>query len=115
VAVATAELPVGEAACLDDGQITVLDLIPLGHKVAVAPIAAGEKVYKYGCPIGTATRPIRVGQHVHVHNLKSDYFPTFIRAELIESRVASAARATNGSPVSPEKWMEVSNNRHGKQ
>ena len=81
VAVATAEFSIGEAAWLDDAQITMLDPIPLGHKVAVAPIAAGEKVYKYGCPIGTATRSIRVGQHVHVHNLKSDYFPTFTRAE----------------------------------
>jgi len=45
----------------------------------VAAIAQGEKVCKYGCPIGSATRPIEVGQHVHVHNLKSDYFPTFTR------------------------------------
>lgn len=77
VAVATAAFKIGEAAPLDDAQIPVLDPIPLGHKVAVAPIARGEKVCKYGCPIGTATRPIRVGEHVHVHNLKSDYFPTF--------------------------------------
>ncbi len=51
----------------------------MGHKVAVAAIAPGEKVYKYGCPIGSATCPIEVGRHVHVHNLKSDYFPTFTR------------------------------------
>jgi hypothetical protein len=81
VAVATAEFKIGEAASLDDAQIPVLDLIPLGHKVAVAPIAAGQKVCKYGCPIGTATRSIRVGEHVHVHNLKSDYFPTFTLEE----------------------------------
>ena len=81
VAVATAALNSGEAARLDDTQIAILDPIPLGHKVAVAPIALGEKVCKYGCPIGTATRPIRVGEHVHVHNLKSDYFPTFTLAE----------------------------------
>jgi altronate dehydratase small subunit len=77
VAVATTELKVGESAWLDDTQIPLLDPIPLGHKVAVAPIVAGQKVCKYGCPIGSATRPIRVGEHVHVHNLKSDYFHTF--------------------------------------
>ena len=81
VAVATAALKIGEAARLDDAQIPVLDPIPLGHKVAVAPIAPGQKVCKCGCPIGTATRPIRVGEHVHVHNLKSDYFPTFTLEE----------------------------------
>ncbi len=81
VAVATAALQAGQPAGLDDTQVTLLDPIPLGHKVAVAAIAPGEKVVKYGCPIGSATREIRVGQHVHVHNLKSDYFPTFTRQQ----------------------------------
>jgi urease beta subunit len=31
----------------------------------------GDKVIKYGAVIGQATRPIRVGDHVHVHNMKS--------------------------------------------
>jgi altronate dehydratase len=77
IAVATAALAAGQAARLDDVEIMLLDHIPLGHKVAVAAIAAGGQVVKCGCPIGSATCPIRAGQHVHVHNLKSDYFPTF--------------------------------------
>jgi altronate dehydratase len=77
IAVATAALAAGQAARLDDGEIMLLDDIPLGHKVAIAAIAAGGKVLKYGYPIGSATCPIRAGQHVHVHNLKSDYFQTF--------------------------------------
>jgi hypothetical protein len=81
VAVATAEFKVGETVWLNDTQIQLLDFIPLGHKVAIAPIAPGQKIYKYGCPIGSATRPIRAGEHVHVHNLKSDYLPTFVREE----------------------------------
>ena len=48
----------------------------MGHKAAVAAIAAGEKIVKYGCPIGSALRAIRVGEHVHTHNIKSDYLPT---------------------------------------
>ena len=47
--------------------------MPLGHKLARRPIAPGEKVRKYGAPIGTATRAIAAGEHVHVHNLASDY------------------------------------------
>lgn len=45
--------------------------IPAGHKVALAPIAAGEAVIKYGAPIGTASRDIRPGEWVHTHNLKT--------------------------------------------
>jgi len=79
VAVATADFPAGAAAPLDDASITLLDAIPMGHKAAVAPIAAAEKIVKYGCPIGSALRAIRVGEHVHTHNVKSDYLPTRAR------------------------------------
>jgi len=53
--------------------------VGLGHKVAARPIAAGEKVLKYGVAIGSATRSIDAGEHVHTHNLKSDYLPTWLR------------------------------------
>ena len=46
--------------------------IPFGHKVAVASMAAGAPVVKYGEVIGFATTDIRAGQHVHVHNVRSD-------------------------------------------
>jgi (2R)-sulfolactate sulfo-lyase subunit alpha len=48
----------------------VLDHVPLGHKVALRDIEAGDQVVKYGVAIGLATNDIRAGQHVHVHNLK---------------------------------------------
>ena len=80
VAVATAGLAAGQSARMDQSELTLLDPVPLGHKVAIRAIAAGEKVVKFGCPIGSATCSIRAGQHVHVHNLKSDYFPTFTAA-----------------------------------
>ena len=77
VAVATAEFQAGQTAWLDGTPVPLQDHICVGHKVAIAAIAPGQKVCKYGCPIGSATRPIGVGEHVHVHNLKSDYFRTF--------------------------------------
>jgi len=49
----------------------------LGHKVACRRIAAGEKILKYGVPIGSATRDIEPGEHVHLHSMKSDYLPTY--------------------------------------
>ena len=42
-----------------------------GMKYALSPIAAGQKVMKYGFPIGEATRDICAGELVHSHNLKS--------------------------------------------
>ncbi|MFP3157579.1 MAG: UxaA family hydrolase [Caldivirga sp.] len=51
--------------------IKALEDIPLGHKIALRDIKAGERVIKYGRPIGVATRDIKVGEHVHVHNVKS--------------------------------------------
>lgn len=51
--------------------------LPLGHKLARRNIAQGEKVVKYGAPVGSATAPIRAGEHVHVHNVKSDYTPSY--------------------------------------
>ena len=49
----------------------------LGHKIAARDIASGEKIIKYGAPIGSAIRDIRMGEHVHLHNIQSDYIPTY--------------------------------------
>jgi altronate dehydratase small subunit len=78
VAVATADLPAGLTIAVDNTCVALIDAIPMGHKVAVANIAAGEEIHKYGCPIGSASGAIRIGQWVHTHNLKSDYLPTFV-------------------------------------
>lgn len=45
--------------------------IPLGHKIALRAVAAGEKVIKYNVPIGDATQDIGEGEHVHTHCLKT--------------------------------------------
>lgn len=51
--------------------IRARDPIPAGHKIALRAIRAGEKVMKYGNPIGIATADIREGEWVHSHNLKT--------------------------------------------
>jgi altronate hydrolase len=50
-------------------MLVARQLIPSGHKVAIAGVAAGGPVHRYGQVIGFATRPIRAGDHVHEHNL----------------------------------------------
>lgn len=52
-------------------SLKVLENIPLGHKLAIMTIKAGEEVLKYGESIGRATQNIEAGQHVHVHNMES--------------------------------------------
>lgn len=65
---ATVEIPRGRETV----RVVAETLIPFGHKIAVAPMAAGDPVVKYGEVIGYATIAIRPGQHVHVHNVRSD-------------------------------------------
>jgi len=76
VGVATEDLSKGDAASgrfrdrPDIVPVTMLDDVPLGHKVAVRDLAVGDLVIEYGVAIGVATASISAGQHVHVHNLK---------------------------------------------
>jgi altronate hydrolase len=43
--------------------------VPVGHKIATAPIAAGEAVRKYGQILGFAIEAIAPGDHIHTHNM----------------------------------------------
>lgn len=45
--------------------------IPLGHKIALAPIKNGDTILKYGHDIGKAVANIDAGDHAHVHNIKT--------------------------------------------
>ncbi len=69
--VAVCRIPVaaGTPLELDGEELPAVDQIPQGHKIALAAHGAGDEVIKYGHPIGVATKPIGVGEHVHVHNL----------------------------------------------
>lgn len=52
-------------------NITASHAIPLGHKIALKDLKAGDTVIKYGEDIGKVVADIRAGEHVHVHNLKT--------------------------------------------
>ena len=45
--------------------------IPLGHKIALKDFKPGDTVFKYACDIGKVVAPIKTGEHVHVHNVKT--------------------------------------------
>jgi hypothetical protein len=67
----------GDRVTLDGETVAVTAAVGVGHKLARRAIARGEKVLKYGAIIGTASAPIARGEHVHTHNLQSDYLPTY--------------------------------------
>jgi hypothetical protein len=73
------QIAAGELIALEGERVRMQVALGLGHKLARRPIAAGEKVVKYGAPIGSATRAIALGEHVHTHNLRSDYTATHLR------------------------------------
>jgi len=77
IAIATSELPAGTQRDIAGHTVEIKSAVDLGHKFAVGPVASGERVVKYGAPIGRATRDIAPGEYVHTHNMTSDYLPTY--------------------------------------
>ena len=78
VAVVLDEIPANETIRVCGVDVVVVTNLQMGHKIANRSINSGEKVIKYGVPIGTATAEIPIGNHVHVHNIKSDYTNTYV-------------------------------------
>ena len=78
VGVAVADIKAGETVTgkIQDSNNTLeiksVSDIPLGHKIALKDIAAGELVIKYHVPIGKTVQAIKKGEHVHTHNLKTE-------------------------------------------
>jgi (2R)-sulfolactate sulfo-lyase subunit alpha len=54
-----------------DIQVRAQGDIPIGHKLAIKPLESGATVIKYGVDIGKVVAPIQVGEHAHVHNIKT--------------------------------------------
>ena len=77
VGVACCDLAAGTRVVLTGAEISLPGAVALGHKIALVPLAAGEQIVKWGAPIGSATQDIAAGEHVHLHNMKSDYIPTY--------------------------------------
>jgi (2R)-sulfolactate sulfo-lyase subunit alpha len=69
----------GEAIKLAGAVVVLETEIQVGHKICVSPIAVGGKIIKYGASIGSAIESIKVGDHVHIHNMKSDYISSNVR------------------------------------
>ncbi|MBU2646995.1 MAG: UxaA family hydrolase [bacterium] len=77
VGVATVDIKQGETAqglYMDSQEavtVKALQDIPLGHKIAMKDHKVEDTVYKYGYDIGRIVANVKVGEHVHIHNLKT--------------------------------------------
>ncbi|MBE9505871.1 MAG: UxaA family hydrolase [Chloroflexi bacterium] len=75
VATALADLGAGDSIALevDKKQLSVklVNPIQFGHKFSLVDIKAGATILKYGEVIGEATKDIKAGEHVHIHNVAS--------------------------------------------
>ncbi len=52
-------------------KVSAKNDIPIGHKLAIRELKANETVVKYSVDIGWAVAAIKVGEHAHVHNIKT--------------------------------------------
>lgn len=59
----------GDAFQFDGTHVSAVERIDMGHKMAIAEIAEGAAIRKFGQPIGFATKPIHPGEWVHTHNV----------------------------------------------
>jgi altronate dehydratase large subunit len=61
----------GDRISVNDKELdfAIKDPMPVGHKIALSPIAADAFIVKFGQPVGKAKCAIAAGQHVHIHNV----------------------------------------------
>ncbi|MDR2940302.1 MAG: altronate dehydratase family protein, partial [Clostridiales bacterium] len=71
VVVAVSQIRAWESFVAAGAEITAINDIPMGHKIAIKDIHEGSGVIKYGYPIGHAISEIKAGMHVHTHNIKT--------------------------------------------
>lgn len=69
----------GQSITLDGDIVVLSDEITVGHKIARRDLKAGEKIIKYGAPIGSMKTDAARGTHVHMHNMQSDYIKSHTR------------------------------------
>ncbi len=73
VAIVLQDVGKGEKVIVEGKSLTAADDIPYTHKIALADLKQGAAVIKYGEAIDTASKEIKQGEWVHVHNLETEH------------------------------------------
>ncbi|WP_309572238.1 UxaA family hydrolase [Deinococcus sp.] len=77
IVVACRAVQAGETVDAAGTPLLIRTPVAVGHKLARSDLRPGDKVYRYGAPIGSMTQAAQAGEHVHLHNLQSDYLHTY--------------------------------------
>lgn len=110
VAVALTDLRTGEE---HEGVVLAEDIVK-GHKFALAEIAEGEQIIKYGNPIARAVQTIPAGAHIHTHNARTnlsenlEYAYNKVETDLPEAkpRTVNVYRRADGNVgIRNELWI----------
>lgn len=80
VLVVVSPIEAGDVLTVAGGTVPAREGITVGHKVARVVLRQGDKVIKYGAPIGSMTADAAPGEWVHMHNMKSDYIAAHLRS-----------------------------------
>jgi hypothetical protein len=72
----------GEGINIDGVIVKMTIAISLGHKIARTDLKVADKIIKHGVSIGSMTKDVQRGEHIHMHNMKSDYIPSHTRQHL---------------------------------
>ena len=77
VLVACCDLQKGERIFFEGTTYDMEEFVGLGHKIAANDIESGEPIVKFNVVIGSSLSKIKKGEHVHVHNMESNYISTY--------------------------------------
>ncbi len=116
VAVALTGLSKGTEIDVNGLKIQLIDGIPFGHKIALREIKPGDRIIKYGYPLGLAKTLIQPGQWVHSHNLATglkgkleySYQPTELPQQVSKGSVPvfrGYRRENDGVGIRNEIWI----------
>ena len=105
----------GSVLSIDGRQITVLEDVPAGHKIAIKDFSEGENIIKYGFPIGHAREAKKAGSWMNEHNIKTnlagllsyEYHPQQVVLNIAdEHRTFKGYRRKNGDVgIRNEFWI----------
>ena len=110
VAVALTDLKAGERV----GDVVLRTDVPRGHKAALAALAPGDDVIKYGFPIGHVTRAVEVGEMLDHSCIKTNleglldyrYEPALVELAPLSPRTFRGFRRADGQVgIRNEIWV----------
>lgn len=115
VVVAIQPQSAGAVITVDGKQVTLLEDVPAGHKIAIKDLAEGENVIKYGFPIGHARVAKKAGSWMNENNIKTnlagllsyEYHPKQVTLDIPnENRTFKGYRRSDGQVgIRNEFWV----------